>query len=205
MKKAFLALTLTLSMVASGCSVPSWVGQVGTIVSALAPAVINVLNIISIAEGKPANTALAAKITTDAADLKAVATDFANASAASAPATCQQVQAAVGVLSKDFSDVLEIVNVDSSSSKSLALQLFGLADSAFLTVTALIPSCQNPVALKASLAKASPAISANQFIGQYNTALTQPTSNVSVNAYAKAHKIHAHNKFIRVLSFGMEK
>src|SRR5271167_4714394 len=111
LKKATLACVLCLALFVQGCTLPPWVGEVGTIVSTLAPAVINILQIISIAEGKPISATLAAKITADAANIKVLATDFATASAAAAPASCAQLQAGLATFSADEQTVLSLVNI----------------------------------------------------------------------------------------------
>jgi hypothetical protein len=203
--KGLLAICLSFCMIMGGCVVPAWVSEVGTIINALAPAVIDIINIIAIAEGKPVNTALEAKVTQDAADIKSLATDFATASAASAPAVCAQLQTALATFNADQQQVLQLIQISNPATQQKANLLFNLVSGTFQTVAALIPNCQSPVALRAALATSNPQISGNQFVNAYNSVLTIPTGLSAVDSYTKAHKIHSHSKFVRIVSFGLEK
>jgi hypothetical protein len=205
LKKATLACVLCLAVFAQGCVLPAWVGEVGTIVSALAPAVINILQIISIAEGKPMSSTLAAKITADAANIKVLANDFATASAAAAPASCAQLQAGLATFTADEQTVLGLVNISDPVTQQKATLLLGIVTSAFSTIVALIPACNAPVALRESLAKATPAVNGNQFVSSYNKGLVVKTGHAAVDAYTAKHKIHAHSGLVRVLSLGWQK
>ena len=209
MKKIFTSMLLVFtlaftSMFQYACST-AWVSKLDTIIAAAAPALINVLNIVSIAEGKPVNTALEAKITADAANLKVVAADLAAASAAAAPTVCAQTQAAAQSILADSQAVFQIVQVSSAASQTNALLVFQAADAIIVTVTSLIPSCASPV-VAMSFAKAKlEALDANALVSNYNTVLVKPTGKPLVDAYNKKHKIHAHSFFKRVISVGHEK
>lgn len=205
LRRAMLACLLCVAIVFQGCALPAWVGQVGTIVVALAPSVINVLQIVALAEGKPYNEALASKITADAASIKVLATDFATASAAAAPQACQQLQAALQTFQADENTVLTLVNVVDPVTQQKAVVLMGLVTGAFQGVVALIPSCQAPVALRESLMRANVTVNGNRFVSSYNQALVIPTGKAAVDSYTKGHKIHAHSAFVRFISFGREK
>src|ERR1017187_10577373 len=85
---------LACTMTVAGCSV-TWLTTIGDILTVAAPALVNILNIIAIAKGQPLNTSLAAQITTDAATVKTLATEFQAASAAAAPGVCSQLQAGI--------------------------------------------------------------------------------------------------------------
>src|ERR1019366_2785949 len=92
--KKVLVVALSLAMCCTACST-AWVSTLDSIVAAAAPALINILQIVAVANGKPMNSNLAAKINADATVIKTLAGDFAKASSGSAPGVCQQLQAAV--------------------------------------------------------------------------------------------------------------
>ena len=204
MKKAFLAFVLTATLIVQGCSL-AWVSKLDTIVAAAAPSLINVLNIVAIAEGKPVNTALEAKITADAANLKIVAADLAAAGASAAPTACAQTQAAVAVITDDAQIVLQIVQVSSAASNTNAMVVFQAADAIIVTIASLVPSCAAPVVAKSKAVDKLQALDVNTLVSNYNTALVKSTGKPLVDAYNKKHKIHAHSFVVRVLSVGHEK
>src|ERR1035441_9486345 len=92
--KKVLVIALSLAMSCPACST-AWVSTLDSIVAAAAPALINILQIVAVANGKPMNSNLAAKINADATVIKTLAGDFAKVSSGSAPGVCQQLQAAV--------------------------------------------------------------------------------------------------------------
>jgi len=81
MKKA-LIVALFLAVSCTGCST-AWVSTLDSILAAAAPALINILQIVAVANGQPMNAGLAAKINSDAANIKTLAGDFAKVSSES--------------------------------------------------------------------------------------------------------------------------
>jgi hypothetical protein len=199
--RGLLALTLSVAMFAQACST-TWLSKLDTILAAAAPAVINVLNIVAIAEGKPVNAALEAKIAADANNLKVLAANLA-AAGATATTTCQQAQAAVTTLGDDFTLVLQIVQVSNAASQTNALIVFQAADAIFLTISALLPSCAPPVV--ASVVFKVSTLDANTLISNYNSVLDRPTNNSLVNAYNRKHHVHGHGWLARTASLGHQK
>lgn len=197
--KASLALVLCVTMIFTACST-AWVSTLDTILSAAAPALINILQIVAVAKGEPANASLQTKINTDAATIKQLAADFAAASAASAPGVCQQLNAAVAVYSQDQQQVLALAQVSNSATQQKIVILAGLVASTIGAITAVIPQCQN-AALAKSI-KVSPPLSIRHFVNDYNAALTAPTGDAAVDALTPKLKIHQHSKFARVVTFG---
>jgi hypothetical protein len=201
--KGLLAVVLCYTLVLQGCSI-AWVGKLDLLVSALAPALNNVLTIASLVSGKPVNQALEDKITQDAANLKTLAADFQAANGANAPTACQELKAGMTVLTDDSAVVLSIVQSLGPQAGNLPL-ILASANAFVIAISALIPSCATPAALRLSIPKAVDAIDANKMISTYNAILVQPSGNQAVDSYAKSHKIHAHSKMFRILSFGKEK
>lgn len=191
---------LALALVLQGCSL-AWVGTLDTVLAAAAPALNNVIAIVDLAQNKPVNTTLQAKITADAANLKTLATAFANASGTN-PTSCQEVQAAVNVLNDDSAVVLQLVQASGSSNIAA---IFSAADAFVTVIVGLIPACKTPAQVSASRAKAAAVAStvdANKLIANYNAVLTKPTGDPKVDAFTKANQVHVHSKFVRVVTFG---
>src|ERR1019366_593099 len=95
-----LVVALSLAMFCTACST-AWGSTLDSILAAAAPALINILQIVSVANGPPVNNNLKAKINAAAKITKTLAGDFAKASSGSAPGVCQQLQAAVGTYQAD--------------------------------------------------------------------------------------------------------
>ncbi len=79
MKKALIGV-LFLAVTCTACST-AWVSTLDSILAAAAPALINILQIVAVANGQPMNAGLAAKINSDAGDIKTLAGDLAKVSA----------------------------------------------------------------------------------------------------------------------------
>ncbi len=92
MRKVFVPV-LSFAIFSTACST-AWVSTVSSILAAAAPALINILQIVAVANGQAMNSNLAAKINAEASAIKTLAADFAKVSAGSAPGVCQQLQAA---------------------------------------------------------------------------------------------------------------
>jgi hypothetical protein len=201
--RGLMAIVLCYCLVLQGCSL-AWIGTLDTILAAAAPALNNVLTIVALASGKPVNQVLEDKITQDAANLKTLAKDFANALPANQPTACQELQAGVNILNDDSAIVLSIVQSLGPAGGNLPA-IFAAADAFVISIVALIPSCKAPAALRLSIPKAVAAIDANKLVSTYNAVLVVPSGKANVDNYAKSHKIHAHSKLVRILSMGREK
>src|SRR5260370_15937505 len=89
MRNALVAVVLCAAMFMTACSA-AWVSTVDSILAAAAPALVSILQIVAVANGQPMNSGLAAKITSDAAASKTLASDFSSASKLAAPGLCSQ-------------------------------------------------------------------------------------------------------------------
>jgi hypothetical protein len=122
--RKILVSTLSLAMFCAACST-AWVSTLDSILAAAAPALVNILQIVAVANGQPVNSALAAKVTSDATDIKTLASDFAAASSASAPGICQALQSAVSVYQADQQLVLQVAQVSDSNTQTKITLLAG--------------------------------------------------------------------------------
>jgi hypothetical protein len=201
-KKGLLAILICYTLVLQGCSV-SWVATLDRLVAAAAPALNNVITIVALSQNKPVNQVLEDKITTDAAALKKLATDFANGTGPT-PTTCQEVQAAANLLNDDAATVLVLVQSVGSANSNLAA-IFAAADAFVIVIVGLIPSCASPAALKASVPAKVAKIDVGALVSAYNIALTKPSGNAAVDAFAKANKLPEHGKLVHVLTLDVVK
>jgi hypothetical protein len=184
-------------MFCTACST-AWVSTLDSILAAAAPALINILQIVAVANGQPANSNLAAKISADATIIKTLAADFAKASSGSAPGVCQQLQAAVNAYQADQQLVLQVAQVSDSNTQTKITLLAGLVAGTVNAITAVIPSCQ----AKAQGFKALPPYRLSTFTDHYNSILVAPTGNAAVDAATQKLKLHRHSKFVRAVTFG---
>ena len=86
--RKLLVVALSLAMFCTACST-AWVVTLDSILAAAAPALINILQIVAVANGRPVNSNLTAKTNTDVADIKTLAADFTKLSTGSASGVCQ--------------------------------------------------------------------------------------------------------------------
>ena len=123
--KKILVVALCFAMFCTACST-AWVATLDSILAAAAPALVNILQIVAVANGKPLNSNLAAKINADATAIKTLAADFAKVSSGSAPGVCQQLQAAVSAYQADQQLVLQVAQVSDSNTQTKIMLLTGL-------------------------------------------------------------------------------
>lgn len=197
MRKALVVL-LFLAMYCTACST-AWVSTLDSILAAAAPALVDILQIVAVANGQAMNSNLAAKINADAAVIKTLAGDFAKASSGSAPGVCQELQAAVGAYQADQALVLQVAQVRDSNTQTKITLLANLIAGTVRAITAVIPSCQTNT--QASF-KALPPYSVSSFADHYNSILVAPTGNAAVDAATATLKLHRHSKFVRAVTFG---
>lgn len=194
-----LILVLSLAMSCTACST-AWVSTLDSILAAAAPALINILQIVAVANGQPVNANLAAKINADATIIKTLASDFAKASSGSTPGVCQQLQAAVSVYQTDQQLVLQIAQVGDSNTQTKIALLADLVAGTVNAITAVIPSCQNAAVTRNM--KTAPSYNVSSFADHYNSILLAPTGNAAVDAATPKLKLHQHSKLLRAVTFG---
>jgi len=197
MRKVLVVL-LSLAMLCTACST-AWVSTLDSILAAAAPALINILQVVAVANGEPVDSNLAAKISADATVIKTLAGDFAKASSGSAPGVCQQLQAAVSAYQADQALVLQVAQVSDAKTQTKITLLANLVAGTVQAITAVIPSCQANA--QASF-KTQPPYSLSSFTEHYNSILVAPTGNPAVDAATPALKLHRHSKLVRAVTFG---
>lgn len=196
MKKSFVVV-LCLIVFCAACST-AWVSTLDSILAAAAPALVNILQIVAVANGQPINSNLEAKINADAAVIKTLAGDFAKASSSAAPSVCSQLNAAIGNYQSDQALVLQIAQVNDPNTQTKITLLASLVAGTVQAITAVIPSCQ----ANAQASKSLPPYNLSTFIGHYNSILVAPTGNKVVDAATRKLRLHQHSKIVRTVTFG---
>ncbi len=171
-----------------------------SILAAAAPALVNILQIVAVANNQPVNSALAAKINADATAIKTLAADFASASSGSAPGACQELQAAVSAYQTDQQLVLQVAQVSDPNTQTKITLLADLVASTVNAVTSVIPSCQNAAVTRSS--RTAPPYSVSTFADHYNRILVAKTGNAAVDAATPRLKLHHRSKLVRIITFG---
>lgn len=193
-----LAILLSLAMFCTACS-SAWVSTLDSILAAAAPALVNILQIVAVANGQQMDNNLAAKINADATAIQTLAGDFAKASSGSGPGVCQQLEGAVGAYQADQALVLQVAQVSDANTQTKITLLANLIAGTVQAITAVIPSCQ---ANAHAAVKALPPYSVSSFADHYNSILVVPTGNAAVDAATPTLKLHRHSKFVRAVTFG---
>ena len=197
--KRLLVVALSLAIFCTACST-AWVTTLDSILAAAAPALINILQIVAVANGQPVNSNLAAKINADATVIRTLAADFASASSGSAPGVCQELQAAVNAYQVDQQLVLQVAQVSDANTQTKITLLADLVAGTVNAITAVIPSCQNAAATRSVGTPPTYIISA--FADHYNSILAAKTGNAAVDAATPRLKLHRHSKIVRMVTFG---
>jgi hypothetical protein len=198
--KGPLVVITGLAMLCSGCST-AWISTLDSILAAAAPALINILQIVSVAQGVPLNTSLETKINVDAATIKTLAADFAKVSGGSAPGVCQQLQAAIAVYASDQQLVLQAAQVSDVNTQAKITMLVDLVAGTVNAITSAVPSCQNTAAVTNPAVRSSYQMSS--FVSDYNRILLTPTGNLAVDGASANLVLHRHSKFMRLSTMGL--
>jgi hypothetical protein len=201
MKKSLLALVTALALLCTACNT-AWVKTFDSIVAASAPALINILEIVAVANGTPVDSALQAKVNADATALKTLANDFASASASAAPGVCSQVKAQIGVYQTDIVLIESVAQVKDPNTQIKITLLSNLVSGTAQVLLTVIPSC-NESAVRGF--HAAPPYSLTSFVGHYNNILVAPTGNAAVDGKTKKLVLHEHGKLARSVTFGFLK
>ncbi len=198
MKNA-LVVVLSLAIFCTACST-AWVTTLDSILAAAAPALVNILQIVAVANNQPVNSTLAAKINADATVIKTLAADFASASSGSAPGVCQELQAAISAYQTDQQLVLQVAQVSDPNTQTKITLLADLVAGTVNAVTAVIPSCQNASVTRNT--RIAPPYSVSTFADRYNRILVAKTGNAAVDAATPSLKLHHRSKLVRIITFG---
>lgn len=197
--RVILVFVLSIAILSTGCSA-AWISTVDSILAVAAPALVNILQIVAIAEGQPLNGDLVKKIDSDAAAIRTLAGDFAKVSSSAAPGVCEQLQAALSTYQADQQLVLQVAQVSDTKTQTKITLLADLVAGTVQAITAVIPSCQS--AASARDFKAQPPIKLQNFVTDYNAILKIKTGNAAVDAITPKLALHEHSRIERALTLG---
>jgi hypothetical protein len=194
MKKKLLSLILVGVLgVCTACST-AWLTTFENYLKVVGPILVQILDIVSLVEGKPVNTQLQAKITGDAAAINAIAASINAATVQNVVGECAQFNLAVATLQSDLSQVEQLANVGPNASAEIAAAV-GIAQAAFTEVEAPISACSasssNAQALAALKAGSVGVSSPEDVVKKFNAVVD------------KKHHVHLHSLFVRILTFGI--
>ncbi len=216
MKKFLRTLTIALAVALTLATVACSTTAFDDIVAVAVPALTNILNIVAISNGTPFNSGLAAKIATDAADLKQVGNDLIN-NVNAAGSTCQKFTAALNTFTADEQSVLQIAQVGDSKTQTEIAELAALVVSTVDGIANAIPSCQATMARALAIStlqgawmmgeglrgggsappsfppRPAPSKTKAEFVARYNAILSAKHSQF---------KLHNHSKAVRALTLG---
>jgi hypothetical protein len=196
--KKVLIVALSLAMFCTACST-AWVSTLDSILAVAAPALINILQIVAVANGQPVDGNLTTKIDADATIVKTLAGDFAMASSLTAPGVCLQLQAAVSVYQADQTLVLQVAHVSDANTQTKITLLADLVGGTVVAIESVIPSCESGPA--ANTLRSTPPYSLTTFVNRYNGVLVMPTGNPAVDAVTRKLKLHRHSVLARAVTF----
>lgn len=198
MRKALVTLLLPI-IFCTACST-SWVSTVDSILSVAAPALINILEIVAVANGQSVNAVQVAKINTDASAIESLASDFAGASSLAAPGVCSELQTAIGVYQQDQQLVLSTAQVSDPNTETKITLLSDLVTGTVDAILAVLPSCHGS---QIAASQSATPLSLKSFVTTYNTILTAKTGNAAVDALTVKCRLHQHSRFVRRVTFEM--
>lgn len=192
--RKYLALFLIPMIFVAGCSV----GQFESILNQVAPAILNIIQIVALVRGVPANTALATKVSGDVSLIETLYHDFQTASGTAKPSVQAQINVAFDTLQNDLDNVFSLAQVSNVNTQAKITALIGLVRTSVGIAEAMINPNNN---LKAS---AAPPInlSPEDIISSYNKILTAKTGDTAVDNFTSHHKLHLHNRTVRTLTLG---
>lgn len=188
-----LAFVLALSPIIA-CST-TWLSTFDQYLAVAGPALIQILDIISLIDGKPVNQALVTKIQGDQAALNAIAASVSSATSTSVTGACQQFNLAVSTFASDLNAVEQLAQINNPGTQNQVAAAVSIAQQTIAEVEAPISACATApteAAAKAVLIKAAvTAKTPSQFVKAFNAVVDSK------------HHIHLHSKFTRIVTFGL--
>lgn len=190
----FLACILMLTTFTFGCSQAQFIA----VLNEVGPAVTDILEIVALVRGTPADTSLATKISGDVSDVETLYTSYQAASAASKPGIEADINNGFSVLNSDLTQVFQLAKVSDVNTQAKVTALIGLVQTGVTIAESLIPVS----AARYKATAPTSHLSAADLVTSYNHILVAKTGNKVVDAYTPKHKLHFHTEAVRVLSLG---
>lgn len=189
LSKVMLASVLSLSLFTYGCS-PA---QFFAVLNEVAPAIVNILQIIAIFTGHPANTVIASKVGADVASVEKLYSDYQAANTTDKPGIRDNINTGFQVLQADLSTVYSVAQVSDPNTQAKVAALIALVKSSVGIAEAIISP-------KASAAPTT--LDADKILDSYNKILVAKTGVARIDAATPHMKLHKHSTPVRVLTLG---
>jgi hypothetical protein len=214
--KALMAAVLCGTMMWTGCST-AWISEAEQIVSALIPAVANLVTLVGTLEGKSLSAADLQTIESAGsqagADLQLMQTlivAYQKADAAGQPGLLNQIQVAMNAVQATLNGLLPALHIEDAVTQTKVTAVIGILLSEVESVAAIVPladpdASPGMTARAAKQMKRQPPLSASEFVASYNSTLTAKTGNAALDYAAAGLRIHLHGKVARWASAGILK
>ena len=196
--KKLLAVVLAATMLTVGCN---W-AAFDNYVMLGAQALVDILNIVAVAQHQSPNQSLIEKVNADAALVKKLGDDFYNASAANKADVEDQLNAALSTLAQDEQDVFAVAHVVNPQSQAYISSLVSLATSFIMTAEAMLPP-QQQAKMRVQFQKSSSPLSVSDFVSSWNKAVTVKSGDPAIDSVSRRFKLHNHGTFTKIVSFGL--
>ena len=214
--RVLLAVVLCATITLSGCST-AWISEAEQIVAALLPAVGNILALVTALQAGNVSAqdlqAIQTAGTQAEADLQLVqslVTEYQKADAQAQPGILNQIQAAIATAQTNLSAILPALHVKDATTQAKITAVIGVVLSEMQSLAAIVPLV-NPQASAAAVemakqqAETKAPLTANEFVGSYNSTMVAKTGNADVDRATSALRIHAHGRLERWATAGVLK
>lgn len=193
MRKALIALSLSVVMLTVGCTT-AWLNTFDGYLKVAGPVLIQILDIVALARGIPVSAQLVAKIQADQAAVEKLATSVKDATGQNVQGTCAAFNQGVQTFAGDLSSIEQLAQIDNPIKQQEIATLIQLAQQTIAEVEAPIAACQsapnNAAALKALQTGVYQLKGPNDVVRRFNALVDSK------------HRVHLHSKVSRTLSFG---
>lgn len=207
---------LSLTPFEIGCNTGTWIAEFDKYLATLTPAIINIIEIIAIAQGAAPNAGLIAKIEADAAALKQIAQDYASASTSDQPGILPKLNTVFNVFQADAQLVFQLLPTNIPPvEQATILGLISLVQVTINLISMLIPmtsALREDVMRKVStgnfVIQGQQVPSSNSdFMAKYNAKLNAGTNGQFKQFDTELRKkhLHYHNWFLRAITAGVAK
>jgi hypothetical protein len=197
----------------TACST-AWVSEAEQIVAALMPAVANLVTLVATLQGKNVSAAdlrtiqsAGAEAGADLQVMSALIAQYEKADAAAQPGLLNQIQAAMSAVQTKLNGLMPALHITDAATRAKVGAVVGLMVSELESMAAIVPlarggASQGMVRMAAKQAKQRAPLTANEFVGSYNSVMAAKTGDAEFDRATAGLRIHLHGKFERWASGG---
>lgn len=167
---------LVASLSLAGCST----AQFDAFLNVIGPAVSDIIQIIAIVKGTPADLTPVAKIDADVAAVEKLYSDFQAAGTSAQPGVQAAINAGFTTLNADLGQVFSLAQVSNPASQAKITALVSLVETGVQLAEGVV-NTKGP--------HVSETFTAKQLKSSFNQVLTAKTGNSAVDAFTAKHKI----------------